>query len=61
MHENGYKWRFSASKITKGGKKSTFSAAHILVENVTEFESMSCKQTANPIWHFDPEMAEDKA
>lgn len=47
---------FSASKmmIIKGEKINILGCKALKRDR--ESESMSCKQTANPIWHFDPEM-----
>lgn len=55
-----YKQLFSASKMMtiKGGKINILGCKAL--KRDPESESMSCKQTANPIWHFDPEMEEDK-
>lgn len=51
-----YKQLFSASKMMmiKGGKINILGCKAL--KRDPESESMSCKQTANPIWHFDPEM-----
>lgn len=51
-----YKQLLSASKMMmiKGGKINILGCKALKRDR--ESESMSCKQTANPIWHFDPEM-----